>query len=102
MQDIDLYGLGKDYYLTFAERVNSLRPEDVQKAAQKYLRPDTATIVVLGEAKSIEKEINRLGAVTVLPGVFSIMTMADLDVQVITDENKAASVREMFAQIAPR
>ena len=65
--DIELYGLGKDYYITFAERVNSLRPEEVQKAAQRYLRPETATIVVLGAAKSIEKEINRLGAVTVLP-----------------------------------
>lgn len=65
--DVELYKLGKDYLLTYMHRVNAVSPTEVQKAAQKYLKPQAVSVVILGEAKSLEGEVRKLGAVTVTP-----------------------------------
>jgi zinc protease len=65
--DIELYGLGKDYLVTFAERINAITPADVQKAAQTYLQPKTNAIVIAAPAKLYENEWKKLGEVTVTP-----------------------------------
>jgi zinc protease len=64
---IDLYGLGKDYLVTFTERVNGLTPADIQKAAQSYLRPKNNVIVIAAPAKGYESDWKKLGDVIVTP-----------------------------------
>jgi zinc protease len=65
--DIELYGLGRDYLVTFLDRVKAIAPTDVMKAAQSYLKPAALVIVVAGPAERIETSLKRLGAVTALP-----------------------------------
>jgi zinc protease len=63
--DIETYGLGRDYVVHFAERVNAIAPADVLHAAQTYLKPETITIAVSGPVNSFESALKKLGKVTV-------------------------------------
>jgi zinc protease len=45
---MEWYGLGLDYIHTYADRINAITIEDVQRVAQRYLRSDAYTLVVAG------------------------------------------------------
>ena len=64
--DIQTYGLGKDYVITFADRVNAITPSDVQRVAQTHFKPNAISIVIAGSAKRFETTMKKLGAVAVL------------------------------------
>uniref|UniRef100_UPI003594773E insulinase family protein n=1 Tax=Pricia sp. TaxID=2268138 RepID=UPI003594773E len=51
--DIETESLPKDFYTTYLERVNAVTAEDVQKAAQKYIKPENTRIVVTGKASEV-------------------------------------------------
>jgi zinc protease len=63
--DIETYRLGKDYLITFADRVNAINPVDVQRAAQAHLKPQSSVIVIAGPASRLETQLKKLGTVTV-------------------------------------
>ncbi|MEK6301051.1 MAG: pitrilysin family protein [Acidobacteriota bacterium] len=63
--DIETYGLGRDYLINLADRVAALTPAEVQRAAQSYLKPKSAAVVVAGPASKLEPGLKALGAVTV-------------------------------------
>lgn len=46
--NMEWYGLGLDYLYRYADAINAVRAEDVQRVAAKYLRPDAYTLVVAG------------------------------------------------------
>ena len=54
------YGLPVDQLQTFRERVNAVTVDDVQRVAQKYLRPDRLSIVLVGDASA--NEMNGTGS----------------------------------------
>ncbi len=58
-------GLPDDYLEKFTSRVRSVEPDQIQAAARKYLAPDKATIVVVGDASAIEKSLEKFGQVQV-------------------------------------
>jgi zinc protease len=62
--DIELYGLGRDYLITFGDRINAISPADVQRAAQSLLSPQSVAIVVAGPAAALEGELKKFGQVT--------------------------------------
>lgn len=64
--DIELYGLGRDYILRFAERINAVTSEDVARAAQRYLAPGALAIVAAAPAAQLEGQLKKLGPVTVI------------------------------------
>jgi predicted Zn-dependent peptidase len=57
--------LPSDYLEMFTTRVRSVEPDQIQAAARKYLAPDKATIVVVGDASKIEKPLEKFGPVQV-------------------------------------
>ncbi|HKP13622.1 MAG TPA: pitrilysin family protein [Blastocatellia bacterium] len=63
---VESYGLGRDYLLRYAERVNAATPADIQAAARDILRPDGLAIALSGPAKLLENDARKLGAVTVI------------------------------------
>lgn len=65
VQEIEFYGLPADYYKTYARRVTGVTPERAKELAQKYLRDDKLTIVVVGEANEIKPMLEKLAPVTV-------------------------------------
>jgi len=48
LKNMELYNLGLDYLLTYADTIDAITAEDVQAAAQKYLSPDTYALAVAG------------------------------------------------------
>jgi predicted Zn-dependent peptidase len=65
VQAIDLYGLPADFYKHYARRMSEVTPKVTQELAQKYLFPEKASIVVVGEAKEIRKDLEKFGKVFV-------------------------------------
>jgi zinc protease len=63
--DIESYGLGRDYVLHYAERVNAVTPADIQAAAREYLRPEALVIALSGSAGKLEADARKLGTLTV-------------------------------------
>jgi predicted Zn-dependent peptidase len=65
VQDIDLYGLPEDFYKKYAKRMASTTAAKVQELAKKHLSTENVAIVVVGEAKQIQPELEKLGSVAV-------------------------------------
>jgi len=65
VQDIDLYGLPADFYKTYARRMSETTPAQVQSLAKKYLSTTDLAIIVVGEAKDVQPELEKIGAVIV-------------------------------------
>jgi zinc protease len=64
--EVESYGLGRDYILRYAERVNAVTPADIQAAARALLRPEAMVIALSGPAAQLENDAKRVGAVTVI------------------------------------
>jgi zinc protease len=55
------YGLDLREIETYRDRVELVTPEDVQRAARRYLHPDRLTIVLVGDASAFADELEALG-----------------------------------------
>jgi len=49
----EVYGLGLDYPWRYPELISHLTPEDIQKVAEKYLRPEKYLLVVVGKKSAM-------------------------------------------------
>jgi zinc protease len=56
-----LYGLDHDYYDTFRDEVAALTQDDLLQTAKTYLKPDSVTIAISGDAKALEKDMSAFG-----------------------------------------
>jgi predicted Zn-dependent peptidase len=65
VQDIDLYGLAPDFYKRYAKRMADVTSSQIQALAQSTLSLDNLAIVVVGEAKQIKPELEKIGTVIV-------------------------------------
>lgn len=57
--NIERYGLSKDYYDTYLEKLASVSVEDVSEMARKYIRPENAWILVGGNKSDISARLAR-------------------------------------------
>ena len=68
------FGLDMNELQTYRERVNAVRVDDVQRVARAYLSPDRLTIVLVGDAATVTRQ---------LPGAgfdkFEVIPLTDLD-----------------------
>ena len=63
---IHLLGLGADYLKNYRARIEAVTASDVQRVARKYILTDRPTIVVVGDAAKLRKELSTLGPIIVL------------------------------------
>lgn len=63
VQDIDLYGLPKDYYKTYVSRMMKVSADDVQRVAKKYLSTDNIAFLAVGDASVIKEPLAALGEI---------------------------------------
>ena len=68
-----VFNLPADYYETFTSRVRAVTDADVQRAAERYIRPDKFAVVVVGDLKTIEPRIRALNL-----GPVSTVTIDDV------------------------
>jgi len=65
--EIAFYNLPANYYDTWLDRIDAVRVEDVRKAAAAHLPAEDLTILVLGQAAAISKDLQTLGPLQTLP-----------------------------------
>ncbi len=58
-------GLPESYLETYVTRVRSVEPDQIQAVAKKYITPEDATIVVVGDARKLAKPLEKFGSVTI-------------------------------------
>jgi zinc protease len=56
---IEKYKLPKDYYETYLEKLSQVTAADVQEMAKKYLKPENANIIAVGNADVLRKTMAR-------------------------------------------
>ena len=58
------YGLPADYWDTYPQQVAAVTANDVVRVAKKYINPENAQIVVVGDASKIRSIMEKYGPVT--------------------------------------
>jgi zinc protease len=58
--EIVRFGLPDDYYQTYADKVRSLKLENVNAAAKKVVRPENTVWVIVGDKRKIQSAIREL------------------------------------------
>jgi predicted Zn-dependent peptidase len=64
--ELEIYGLGDDYFDAYVRRVRDVAAEDVRRVAQEYLDPSAMAVVIAGDLSQIDKPLNELGIGPVL------------------------------------
>jgi len=57
------YDLAKDFYATYLQRLNALTVEDINRAAEKYLKPENMYITVVGNGAVIKDGLSQFGEI---------------------------------------
>jgi predicted Zn-dependent peptidase len=55
-----IYDLPLDYYDSYVQQIERVTASDVQRVAQQYIRPDSLSIVIVGDRKAIENGLRAL------------------------------------------
>ena len=64
---------------TFSERVQQVTPDDIQRVAQRYVRPDRLSIVLVGNAAAFVPQLRRVGF-----SEFEVIPIDELDLMSAT------------------
>jgi len=62
---LEYNGMPADWYQTWLDRVRAVTAKDVERVAKQYLKPDSLTIVVVGNPASFK--LDELGPVRAIP-----------------------------------
>lgn len=54
---IKMFGLPGDYLETYRERIQAVTGDDIQEVASKYVKPDEAAVVIVGDGREILKQV---------------------------------------------
>ena len=60
LEDALVYKLPDDYFEKYVQNIQAVTAADVQRVAQKYIKPDHLAVVVVGDLKVIEPGIRAL------------------------------------------
>jgi len=58
--NIFVYGLGLDYYTTYAAQVNAITAEQAPDVARRYLIPGRLVVIAVGDRAAIETDLRDL------------------------------------------
>jgi zinc protease len=111
--NIERYGLPKDYYNTYIQKLSQVSAEDVQQMAQKYIQPDKTWIIVVGNrdevknklqpfAKSNKVELfdnygNLVGDMKPAPAGVTAQTVLNNYINAIGGEKKLSAIKDISA-----
>jgi zinc protease len=65
LSNMKALGLPNDYLETYTTKMRSVEPDQILAAAKKYMAPDQAAIVVVGDASKIGDALKKFGDVTI-------------------------------------
>lgn len=61
--NIAKYGLPLDYYQNYLKNIAAVTPEDIKRAADKYILPDNSYVLVVGSADQVAKGLEHFGPI---------------------------------------
>lgn len=61
IQEMELYELPDDYFAHYRENIRRVTRQEAARAAETYISPESATIVVVGEARDLFDRLAELG-----------------------------------------
>jgi predicted Zn-dependent peptidase len=67
---VALYGLPLDYYNQYVDRIDAVTQADVQRVAQTYITPESLTIVIVADRRTVEPSLRALHVAPVQPRDF--------------------------------
>lgn len=88
----ELNELPDDYYANYLKRIDAVTAEDIQRVAQKYIRPEKANVIIVGKAEDIAPKMKAHGEVVFLDTKGNPtddptqVVIADIDVNKILDK----------------
>ncbi len=85
------YELPMQEITTFRERVQAVTPDDIQRVAQQYVRPDRLSIVLVGNARAFLPQLRAVGF-----GEIDVIPIEDLDLMSATLRREQRRVVELF------
>jgi len=56
----------EDYYQTYLDNIRAVTLQDIRRVAEKYLHPDSMTVMIVADAGSLEGDLSEFGEVTYL------------------------------------
>jgi len=59
--DMEKYGMPKDYYSTYLEKVAAVTTDDIQAMAKKYITPENAYVLVVGNKDEVAEKLKPFG-----------------------------------------
>jgi zinc protease len=62
--NIARYNLPKDYYQNYLKNISTVTSAEVMEAAKKYIKPDSAYVLVVGKASDVENGLKQFGPIT--------------------------------------
>ena len=77
--NVVFYDLPVEEIGTFSERVQRVTPDDIQRVARRYVRPDRLSIVLVGNAAAFAAQLRRVGF-----SEFEIIPIGELDLMSAT------------------
>jgi zinc protease len=66
LSNVKLMGLPNDYLELYTTRVRSVEPQQIQSVAKKYISPEDARVVVVGDASKLRTSLEKYGQVAVV------------------------------------
>lgn len=88
----ELNDLPDDYYANYLKRIDEVTAEDIQRVAQKFIRPEKANVIIVGKAEEIAPKMKNQGEVVFLDTKGNLtddptkVVIADIDVNEIFDK----------------
>lgn len=82
------YGLPLSEIEDYRERVNAITPDDIQRVARQYLRPDRLSVVLVGNASAFIDELAGIGF-----DRYELVELSELDLTSVTFQRRAAGAR---------
>ncbi len=73
LEDALVYNLPDEYFAKYVQSIQSVTAADVQRVAQKYIKPDRLAVVVVGDLKVIEPGVRALNL-----GPIKVMTIDEV------------------------
>jgi len=65
LSTMELMGLPADYLEKYTQRVRAVSPDQIREVSRKYVAPERASIIVVGDASKIAKPLEKFGKFSV-------------------------------------
>jgi zinc protease len=66
LEEMELYGLGRDSIISFDQRIDKVTPEQIKKIAADYLSTTNLDLVIAGPSAEMADELKTIGTVEVV------------------------------------